>query len=199
MPELSLKLCILTSIYLLGLYSSTVQELRVDYFIEALNSWLQYFIPNNPGLISFQLSFFGYSQYGAFLLTLINGLIFDTLLHHFRQNTNLSSKQANLRSLSVVCFICSSSTILYSIFNLISLINLQCVTFILTVVSNSFVSSNLELLVLQCFPIKHFGTLVGIAIFFWALATPLQYLFYYICMHFFNGNFLVVNVIMLVV
>ena len=199
MPELSLKLCILTSIYLLGLYSSTVQELRVDYFIEALNSWLQYLIPNNPGLISFQLSFFGYSQYGAFLLTPINGLIFDTLLHHFRQNTNLSSKQANLRSLSVVCFICSSSTILYSMFNLISLINLQYVTFILTVVSNSFVSANLELLVLQCFPMKHFGTLVGIAIFFWALATPLQYLLYYIAMHFFNGNFLVVNVIMLVV
>ena len=92
MPKLSLKLCILTSIYLLGLYSSTVQELRVDYFIEALNSWLQYLIPNNPGLISFQLSFFGYSQYGAFLLTPINGLVFDTLLHHFCQNTNLSSK-----------------------------------------------------------------------------------------------------------
>ena len=197
MPELSLKSCILTSIYLLAVYSSTVQELRVDYFIEALNSWLQYLIPNNPSLVSLQLSFFGYVQVVALLATSINGIIFDRSLHYFRENTNLSSKQANLRSLSVVCFICSSSTILYSIFNLASWVNLQYVTFILTIVSNSFVSANLQLLILQCFPMKYFGTLLGIAIFFWALATPLQYLLYYIAIHYCNGNFLVVNVFML--
>ena len=198
MPELTLKLCILTSIYLLAVYSSTVQELRVDYFIEALNSWLQYLISNNPNLVSLQLSFFGYVQIVALLATPINGLIFDRSLHYFREKTNLSSKQANLRSLSVVCFICSSSTILYSIFNLASWVNLQYVTFILTVVSDSFVSANLELLILQCFPMKYFGTLLGIAIFSWALATPLQYLLYYIAIHYCKGNFLVVNVFMLV-
>ena len=198
MPELSLKLCILTSIYLLAVYSSTVQELRLDFFIEALNSWLRYLIPNNTSLISLQLSSFGYVQTVALLATPINGLIFDKLLNYFRENPNLSSKQANLRSLSIVCCICSSSTILYSTLNLAPWVNLQYVTFTLTVISGSFTSSNLELLILQCFPMKYFGTLLGIAIFCWALATPLQYLLYYIAIHYCNGNFLVANVFMLV-
>ena len=93
MPELSLKSCILTSIYLLAVYSSTVQELRVDYFIEALNSWLQYLIPNNPSLVSLQLSFFGYVQVVALLATSINGLIFDQSLHYFCENTSLLSNK----------------------------------------------------------------------------------------------------------
>ena len=196
--EGSLKTCILNSVYLLALFSSTIQELRVDYFTEALNSWLQYFIPNKPGLISCQISFYGYVQMCALVLTPINGLIFDRLYSRFSKHSGVSPRQASLKSLSIVCLICSSSTILYSIFNLIPSVNLQYVTFILTVVSNSFVSANAGLLIIQCFPMKYFGILVGISLFCWALATPLQYLLYYIAIHIFKGSFLVVNAVMLV-
>ena len=193
-----LKEAILNSLYILGTFSMVVQWFRCSFFIEALNGSLKFMLPHNPKLVSYDVSLFGYIQVTAILFAPLNGAIFDTSLYFFSKRDDLSSTQAKLKSLVIVCLFASTCSIIYSIFSLIDNPGLEYVSFILYVLADTFPEANLSLLLIQFFPMKQFGTLYGLVSIFIGLATAMQYPFFFVALRYFNGNFFVVNVIALI-
>ena len=57
--EPSLKDSTLTSLYILGSYSVIVQFFRATLFVEDLNAQLKFMLPQNPSLVSYDISLFG--------------------------------------------------------------------------------------------------------------------------------------------
>ena len=193
----TLKSFVSTSIYILGVFSFSIQELRINFLVESMNAWLGILSKDNTFLTSSFLSAFGYIQISALIFSPVTGALFDFVFSYFNEKSNLSSKQATLKALSLNCFICSLSTIIYSVLTLIPIANLQYVTFMLAVLSNLLVTANLSLLVIQCFPMEHIGTLFGIAVLICAIVSTLQYPLYYVAVHYFENNFTFVNIIVL--
>ena len=187
-----LKSSILNSVFLLAVFSGTVITLRQTFFIEELNSMLFNWYSKRPNFISLQLNVFGYLQIFGIVFMPLFGKFYDLLVRHFSQKLSLS--QAKLRSLSITCLSNISFTILYSIFTLISSPVLQYFTYCLIVLSYP---ANLELLIIQCFPDKYFGTLYGIALVTTGLSLPIQYGLYYIALRVFKGSFTAVNIFVL--
>ena len=196
-PDKSLKSCIFSSIYILGTLALAIQWLRLAFFIESLDAWLDYLLSRNKALISFNISVFGYMQFSALVLAVLNGITFDWLYHYFEKKVSLTSMQARLRGLAILSLICISSTLTYSVFTLINVIDLQYASYALNTMSDTFQSANLGLLVIQCFPMKHFGTLNGLAFFVSSIVLSMQFPLYYIAIHYFDGNFFVINLILL--
>lgn len=195
--EKRLKTYVSTSIYLLGVYSFSIQELRVNFLVESMNAWLTKLLHHNTASVSTFLSAFGYTQISALIFSPIFGVLFDFTQKYYNKKGNLTAKQAALKSLSINCLICSSSTIMYSILTLIPLGNLQYISFILAVISNALVSANISLLVIQCFPMEYIGTLLGISVLLCAVVASFQYPFYYVAVHYFDGSFFAVDIFML--
>ena len=193
----SLKSSVFSSIMILGTLSYALQSLRFAFYAEAFDSWLTYLLPHNSALVSFNISAFGYIQLSSLVLAPLNGAVYDLLYHYFQNRGALSFRQAKTKSLSVLCLICSSSTIIYSIFTLIDVIDLQYVSYIFVTMSDTFQSANISLLIIQLFPMAQFGTLYGISGVCTAIIMTMQYPLFYVGVHYFDGNFLVVNIIAL--
>ena len=197
-PSTPLKSSLLNSLYILGAFSMIMQWFRTSFYVEELNGWLKYLIPNKPHLVSFDISVFGYIQMAALVFAPLNGAIYDLSFYLFQKSDKLSETQAKLRSLVIVCLIASFSSILFSIFALIDSPSLQYVSFLLYVFGDTFPEANMFLLLIQFFPMRQFGTLFGIGGVISGLAIALQYPLFFVAIHYFNGNFLVVNIISLI-
>jgi len=198
--DLTLKSYLFSSIYVLGAFTSLFQWTRVNAFVEFLNAWLKFLLPFNSHLIKLDISIFGYIQLSAFAIAPLYGLIFDFLYHYFTKHGSMTSMQARLKALSFVYFISILSTITYSVFTLLRNSSIQYdATFSLVVISNTFAPANFSLFLIQCFPMKYFGTLNGVVMFALAVVSGLLYPLFYIGLHNFNGNFFVPNLILFVV
>ena len=197
--DMSLKTCVLNVLYIFGALSFVVQWFRVNVFVELLNAWLQYLIPQNPESINCDISLFGYIQLIAFLLAPLNGAMFDVLYRYFLKRRIISTQQAKYKALAAVFLLSSLASITYSLFTLINSAPLRYATFVLVVAANTFPPANLSLLLIQCFPMDHLGRLYSLAILGVSVLTTLQYPLFYIGLHYFKGNFFVVNFIMLIV
>ena len=198
-PQKSLKSSMLTSIYILGIFTSVMQQFRISFFIEELNTWLEYMMPNNKLGVSFYISLFGYFQFTGLVFAPLNGLLFDLLTKYYRKKSTLDPEQIKYRVLSIVCGISCSAAVLCAAFILIPLPRLQYATFILSVISNAYTMANISALIIQCFPMEQFGRLYGFMCFMSAIVSSLQFPFYYIGVHYFHNNFMVVNSVLLAV
>ena len=194
-PEVSLKSCVFNSIFLLGSLSAALQQFRIMFFVAILNSWLKNIIPNDKLLLSFYISFFGYIQVTSLLFAPLNGALFDILLNYYNKST-LAPMQARYRALCIVCLMGSLASAFSSICALISSAPLQYFTFVSYVIANVLSFSNISSLIIQCFPMKYFGTLFGVVILVWAAVSTLQYPLYYIAIRYLHSNFLFVNILM---
>ena len=195
--EKSWKSYILNSLLLSGILSIGIQWLRVNVLIESLNVWLKNIIPHDPALVSLNISVFGYVELSGFVLAPLNGAVFDLFFHYFEKKSSSNSTNSKLKALAIVCLISSCSSILYSVFVLAEILVLQYLTYIGAAVANTFPSANISLLVIQCFPMKHFGKLLGFAVCCSAIIISLQYPVFYVGIHYYKGDFFVVNIIML--
>ena len=191
-----LKSCIFHSIYILGVFSLSVQMLRLNFFVEELNSWLYYIVDGNLFTYSSYLNAFGFIQFGALLMAPISGLFFDFLLIYFSKSN--SRHHAKLKAQAAVCFLASTTTITYSLCTLIPVPELQYVTFVLFVWADIMFWSNVILLVLNFFPMRYLGTLLGVAVLISGVFSLFQYLLLYVAIHFFKSNFFVVNLIVFI-
>ena len=63
--------------------------------------------------------------------------------------------------------------------------------------ANTLPTANASLLIIQCFPMKHFGKLFGLLMCVSTIIILLQYPMYFVAIHYFEGKFLVMNVILL--
>ena len=194
----SLKSCVFSSLYLLATFTLVIQWVRIDVYIESLNSFLQYLRGNDTQLLKYDVGIFGYFHILAFIFVPINGLIFDFLLRYYEMSPSLTSMQARKRSLSVMCLISSCISIIYSIFALILNAELLYATFILIVMHTVFACANVPLLLIQLFPMKHFGTLFGLVFAIYAVGMALQYGLYFIEIMFLQNNFFFINALFLV-
>ena len=191
--EKSLKASMLSSIFMLGTFTVCVQQFRIFFFIEELNSWLEYMMPSSKNEVTFYIGLFGYIQFTGLAFAPLNGLVFDFLTKHYQKKNTLSPEQIKYRVLSVVCTISYCSAVLCAAFILIPSPKLQYATFLLSVISDAYTLGNVSALIIQCFPMRYFGVLYGMIWFFDAIITSLQYPLYYIGVHYYHNNFLVVN------
>ena len=193
----SLKSCVFSFLYLLATFTLVIQWVRIDVYIESLNSFLQYLLGNDTQLLKYDIGIFGYFHISAFICVPINGLIFDFLLRYYEMSPNLTSMQARKRSLSIMCLISSCISIIYSIFALILNAELQYATFILIVMHTVFAMANVPLLLVQLFPMQHFGSLFGLVFAIYAVGIALQYGLYFVEVILLQDNFFVMNVLFL--
>ena len=198
MTDVNLKTCLLNVTYMLGVLTLVVQLLRITFFIESLNGWLKHLLPHNHELISRDISIFGYIQLSAFVLAPLNGVIFDLIYRFYSKKNALTKIQVKLKSLAVLHLIACLTSITYSVFVLIKSPLLQYGTFVLAVTANVFPVANFSLLLIHCFPMKYFGILYGLGISAVGVVTILQYPLLYIGLHYFAGNFFVVNLILFI-
>ena len=158
-----LKDSLLTSLFIFGSFSFLIQVFRTSLFVEDLNARLKFLLPDNPSLASYDINLFGYIQLSAFLFALLNGAMYDSIFQYCEKKTSLTTAQAKLRALTLICLICSSASVAYSVFALIDNARLQPASYVMVVIVNTFAPSNFTLLILQCFPMQHFGTLYGVS------------------------------------
>ena len=189
-----LKDSLLTSLFIFGSFSFLIRVFRTSLFVENLNARLKFLLPDNPSLASYDINLFGYIQLSAFLFALLNGAMYDSIFQYCEKKTSLTTAQAKLRALTIICLICSSASVAYSVFALIDNARLQPASYVMVVIVNTFAPSNFTLLILQCFPMQHFGTLFGLITCLLGLLTALQFPLFYVAIHYFHGNFLVVNI-----
>ena len=194
----SLKSCVFSSLYLLATFTSVIQLVRVDVYIESLNSFLHNLLGNDTQLLKYDVGIFGYFHISAFIFVPMHGLIFDFLLRYYEMSPYLTSMQARKRSLSVMYLISSCISIICSIFALILNAKLQYATFLLIVMQTVFACANISLLLVQLFPMQHFGSLYGLVYAIYAIGIALQYGLYFVEIMFLQNNFFFINALFLV-
>ena len=198
MADMTLKTCLMNVFYILGALTLVIQWLRVNFFLESINVWLHYMLPHKPNVVIKDISIFGYIQLIAFLQAPLNGAIFDAIYCYYCQKQTISTLEAKYKGMAAIFLVSCLASTAYSIFTLINSPMLQYATFVFVITGDVFPPANLSLLLIQCFPMKYFGTLYSGAVLAVAVVTTLQYPLFYIGIHYFGGNFFVVNTILLV-
>ena len=195
-PEKTLKSSLVSSIYILGVFTVVIQQFRISFLIEELNTWLDFMMPSDKTAVSFYISLFGYIQFTGLLFSPLNGLLFDLLIRYYKKKNTLTPEQVNYRVLSIVCALSYCAAVLCAAFILIPSPRLQYATFFLAVISSAYTAGNVTSLIVHCFPMEQFGRLYGVLSFTSAAISSLNFLFYFIGVHYFHNNFLVVNSIL---
>lgn len=191
------KTHLLSFTYLFGIYSFSIQILTLNFFVESLNLRLFPLFSHSSSDISYSLSVFGYFQLISLIFAPIIGLQVDFLRQKF-ENLNYTRNQAQLLVLAIQNIFASFALILFVLLSIFLSNSIIYVSYLLFIFIENFAYSNLGLFILQCFPIDHFGTLYGLALLASAIVTTFQFPLYFVAIHYFHNQFLVVNVILLI-
>ena len=191
-----LKSYVFSLLYFFGVLSFSIQVLRMNFFIEALNVKLLALFPHNHSVVSYNINFFGIVHALCLFISPLFGVMVDYLDYKYKKRFN--TFQAKMKTLTFQNLLASLVVITYSILRLISSSTLQYVSYILIIVSENLAYANVGLFVLQCFPMKYFGILYGLSFLSGAIVTSLQFPLYFAAIHYFHSNFLIIDIFLLI-
>ncbi|NXK45290.1 S43A3 protein, partial [Chauna torquata] len=181
--------CVLSWLFVWHVVWLSVMQLRHYLFIGTLNSLLDHLARGDAHLVSTYTNAFAFTQLCGVLCAPWNGLIFD---RHKRNKAPqhegnrphpaipvhppwtlgaLADLQASVLSLVVTVTQC----VLFSICAAVPVLPVQFATFVLQVISRSFLYGGNATFLAIAFPPQHFGKLYGLAMALSALVALLQY------------------------
>ncbi|XP_072042718.1 equilibrative nucleobase transporter 1-like, partial [Amphiura filiformis] len=189
----NLKSCIFSPAFgLLAFWLSTLQ-LKAVYYVGTLNPYLVQITDGNEDQISHFTEVFCFIQFGGVLASPLGGSILD-------RNKGLPNRQAydDVRDNVLGFTVTSSLFILFSICNIIPVLEVQYITFILQVVTRSFLYGILVSSIANTFPSQYYGSLIGFNSGIGAVMIVIQYPLFIITQKVFNNDPLIVNAFLLV-
>ena len=184
-------------LYVFGVYAFSIQILRMNFFVEALNVKLIVLFSANVSAVVYNLSVFGYLQLISLIFAPLIGVLYDILQGKF-EKLSYTKLQAQMKALALENLLASVVLISYTLLSIFWFNPLQYFSYVLYVFSENLAYSNLGVFLLHCFPMKHFGTLYGLALLLSAIVTTLQFPLYFAVIHYFHNHFLVVDIILLI-
>ncbi|XP_018862636.1 solute carrier family 43 member 3 isoform X4 [Parus major] len=154
----------------------SVMQLRHYLFIGTLNPQLEHLARGDHALVSTYTNAFAFTQLCGVLCAPWNGLILD---RHKRgkgpRPEGILAALADLRSAVLSLVVTVAQCLLFSVFAAVPVLPVQFGTFVLQVISRSFLYGGNAAFLAIAFPPQHFGKLYGLAMALSALVALLQY------------------------
>ncbi|XP_008051641.1 solute carrier family 43 member 3, partial [Carlito syrichta] len=193
--------CVLSLRFVCHLVWLSVIQLWHYFFIGTLNPKLTSLANKDKLLVSTYTNAFAYTQLFGVLCAPWNGLLMDWLKQKYQKEAGKTGFSASVvalcstvPSLALTSLLCLGFAICASV----PVLPLQYVTFILQVISRSFLYGGNAAFLILAFPSEHFGKLYGLVMALSAVVSLLQFpLFILIKSHFQNNPFYV-NLILIV-
>ncbi|XP_064921838.1 equilibrative nucleobase transporter 1 isoform X6 [Columba livia] len=175
-PTVPFRACVCSALFAWHVVWLSVMQLRHYLFIGTLNPLLQHLAHGDTHLVSTYTNAFAVTQLCGVLCAPWNGFILD---RHKRGKTprpegalgTLADLRASVLSLVVTVTQC----VLFSICAAVPVLPVQFGTFVLQVLSRSFLYGGNAAFLAIAFPPQHFGKLYGLAMALSALVALLQY------------------------
>ncbi|NXX48841.1 S43A3 protein, partial [Tricholaema leucomelas] len=175
-PGMPFGACVRSKLFAWHVAWLSAMQLRHYLFIGTLNPLLEHLARRDPDLVSTYTNAFAFTQLCGVLCAPWNGLILD---RHKRGRTSrpdgalgaLADLQASVLSLVVTVAQC----LLFSVCAAVPVLPVQFATFVLQVLSRSFLYGGNAAFLAIAFPAQHFGKLYGLAMALSALVALLQY------------------------
>ena len=192
--EVNFWFCIKTWQFWTNFFHFSVLQLRNYFFFSSFYSWLVDIVLENQ--VNTYLTTFGICQFFGIICAPLNGMIIDAVKWVYKSKKPKTSLL--LLSTSLSAFVTSTWGVLFSLCIVIPIPELQYVSFVLQVIFRSFLFGGNASFIALLFPSEHFGKLYGMTMTLGGIVSLLQFPFYSLVLRSFNGNFIIVNVIFLI-
>uniref|UniRef100_A0A673B9A0 Solute carrier family 43 member 3 n=1 Tax=Sphaeramia orbicularis TaxID=375764 RepID=A0A673B9A0_9TELE len=193
LSEKSFRECLLSRFSFCAMVWLSVMQLRNYLFIGTLNPMLQRLADGDHSLVSHYTTVFALTQLCGVLCSPWNGFIMDR--HKGKPRAaGESERDADLRASVLSLFLTPLLCILFSICATIPILPLQYLSFVLQVITRSFLYSGLAAFITMAFPSCHFGKLYGFLMAVAGLVSLLQYACFILVENVFDGDPLYVNI-----
>ncbi|XP_039197112.1 solute carrier family 43 member 3 isoform X1 [Crotalus tigris] len=177
-PVKSFWKCAFSTLFFWHLIWLSVMQLRHYLFIGTLNPMLTKLANKDTSLVSSYTNAFAFTQLCGVLCAPWNGLILDWHKHRQKKGEGHSGAPdpiADLRSCILSLLITVLQCLAFSICASIPVLPVQYATFILQVLSRSFLYGGNAAFLAIAFPLEHFGKLYGLVMGLSAVVSLLQY------------------------
>ncbi|XP_013925157.1 PREDICTED: solute carrier family 43 member 3 isoform X1 [Thamnophis sirtalis] len=174
-PVKSFRKCIFSMLFFWHLVWLSVMQLRHYLFIGTLNPMLRKLANEDNSLVSSYTNAFAFTQLCGVLCAPWNGLILDWHKHRQKKGEGAPDPVADLRSCILSLTITVLQCLAFSICASIPVLPVQYATFILQVLSRSFLYGGNAAFLAIAFPPEHFGKLYGLVMGLSAVVSLLQY------------------------
>ncbi|KAJ6652627.1 hypothetical protein lerEdw1_011279, partial [Lerista edwardsae] len=177
-PAVSFWSCVFSRLFFWHLMWLSVMQLRHYLFIGTLNPMLEQLANKDYDLVSSYTNAFAYTQLCGVLCAPWNGLILDRHKRGRKKEGTLQGvpdSLADLRSCVLSLVVTVLQCIAFSICASIPVLPVQYATFILQVLSRSFLYGGNAAFLAIAFPLEHFGKLYGLVMGLSAVVSLLQY------------------------
>ncbi|NXT34456.1 S43A3 protein, partial [Pelecanoides urinatrix] len=177
-PGVPFGACVRSGLFAWHVAWLSVMQLRHYLFIGTLNPLLDHLARGDPHLVSTYTNAFAFTQLCGVLCAPWNGLILD---RHKRGKTphpegnRALGALADLRASVLSLVVTVTQCVLFSICAAVPVLPVQFATFVLQVLSRSFLYGGNAAFLAIAFPPQHFGKLYGLAMALSALVALLQY------------------------
>ncbi|NXW89295.1 S43A3 protein, partial [Alopecoenas beccarii] len=175
-PTVPFRACVCSALFAWHVAWLSVMQLRHYLFIGTLNPLLQYLARGDAHLVSTYTNAFAVTQLCGVLCAPWNGLILD---RHKRGKTprpeGALGALADLRASVLSLVVTVTQCVLFSVCAAVPVLPVQFGTFVLQVLSRSFLYGGNAAFLAIAFPPQHFGKLYGLAMALSALVALLQY------------------------
>ncbi|XP_054826866.1 equilibrative nucleobase transporter 1 isoform X2 [Eublepharis macularius] len=170
--------CVFSKLFFWHLVWLSVMQLRHYLFIGTLNPMLEQLAGQDSELVSSYTNAFAFTQLCGVLCAPWNGLILDRHKRGQKKEGNshgIPDSLADLRSCVLSLAITVLQCMAFSICASIPVLPVQYATFILQVLSRSFLYGGNAAFLAVAFPLEHFGKLYGLVMGLSAVVALLQY------------------------
>lgn len=169
--------CVFSRLFFWHLMWLSVMQLRHYLFIGTLNPMLEQLANKDAEHVSSYTNAFAYTQLWGVVCAPWNGLILDRHKRGRKKGTSqgVSDSLADLQSCVLSLTITVLQCIAFSICASIPVLPVQYATFILQVLSRSFLYGGNAAFLAIAFPLEHFGKLYGLVMGLSAVVSLLQY------------------------
>ncbi|XP_063145157.1 equilibrative nucleobase transporter 1 isoform X2 [Candoia aspera] len=177
-PVKSFWRCVFSMLFFWHLIWLSVMQLRHYLFIGTLNPMLTKLANKDTSLVSSYTNAFALTQLCGILCAPWNGLILDRHKRRQKKGGSHSGRPdslADLRSCVLSLVITVLQCLAFSICASIPVLPVQYATFILQVLSRSFLYGGNAAFLAIAFPLEHFGKLYGLVLGLSAVVSLLQY------------------------
>ncbi|GCB69843.1 hypothetical protein scyTo_0008461 [Scyliorhinus torazame] len=172
--------CIFSKIFLTQLFWLSIIQLRLVIFIGTLNPLLTQAANGDALQVNRFTNAFAITQFFGIFTAPWNGLIMD---RHRRRTISLltvtapvtSQRLADMNTVVLSLAVTVTLGVLFTIFATIPVLEVQYITFVLQVITRSFLFGGLSAFTTIAFPPCHFGKILGLSLAVAACVSLLQY------------------------
>ncbi|XP_072042707.1 equilibrative nucleobase transporter 1-like [Amphiura filiformis] len=193
----TLKSCVTSPSFLLLILWYSILQLRTVYYVGTLNPYLIRLTNEDDKQVSHYTEVFSYLQLGSVFVAPFCGLLLDR--NKFRKGVSriVRGPYADLQD-SVTGFVGTTTLfVLFSLINLIPILEMQYLTFVLQVITRTYLYALAMAILPIMFPSRYFGSLYGLLSTTGSVVLLLQFPLFLLTQHVFDDDPLVINAILL--